>query len=380
MTHKKTRDLISQAVVLSLLIFFVYWGVENAAANLAKAGIASGFGFLKGTAGFEIAQTLIPYDRSSSYFDAFIVGLLNTILVSVITIVFSTVLGFSVGIARLSDNYLLRKLSSVYIGTFRNIPLLLQLLFWYIAVLSPLPGPKQAYQIFKSWFLSNRGIIGPTPIFTYSAIYTGIALLVGLIVLVWFWRWANHYHDKTGTNLPKLTISIVVLLAIMTIGLSTTDQAFTWDNPVLAGFNFAGGFTIIPELLALIIALSCYASAFIAENVRGGIISVSKGQYEAAQSLALSKSMTMKLIIVPLAMRIIIPPLTSQYLTTVKNSSLAVVIGYPDLMQVFAGTALNQTGQAIEIIAVTMIVYLIISLIISLLMNLYNNKIKIMER
>lgn len=370
----------SQFSFLAILVLLLFWGINNAAINLEKAGIASGFGFLHEIAGFDIAQTLIPYDRNSTYLDAFFVGLLNTILVSVLAIFFSTIIGFFMGVARLSDNFLLRNLASVYIGSIRNFPLLLQILFWYIAVLSPLPGPRQAIEVIDNFFLSNRGLIAPSPIFLEGSSYFLTGVFITVIISFFFIIFAKRYQQRTGKQIPAYIISLIFIV-LSSIGLFyLLSRPIKWDNPALSGFNFKGGFTILPELIALLLALSCYASAFIAENVRAGILAVDKGQKEAALSLGLSSAKIMRLIILPQALRIIIPPLTSQHLTTVKNSSLAVVIGYPELVHVFAGTTLNQSGQVVEIIAITIAVYLFISLSISLLMNLYNRSILIKER
>lgn len=370
----------SQFSFLAILVLLLFWGINNAAINLEKAGIASGFGFLHEIAGFDIAQTLIPYDRNSTYLDAFFVGLLNTILVSVLAIFFSTIIGFFMGVARLSDNFLLRNLASVYIGSIRNFPLLLQILFWYIAVLSPLPGPRQAIEVIDNFFLSNRGLIAPSPIFLEGSSYFLTGVFITVIISFFFIIFAKRYQQRTGKQIPAYIISLIFIV-LSSIGLFyLLSRPIKWDNPALSGFNFKGGFTILPELIALLLALSCYASAFIAENVRAGILAIDKGQKEAALSLGLSSAKIMRLIILPQALRIIIPPLTSQHLTTVKNSSLAVVIGYPELVHVFAGTTLNQSGQVVEIIAITIAVYLFISLSISLLMNLYNRSILIKER
>lgn len=284
------------------------------------------------------------------------------------------------GVARLSDNFLLRNLASVYIGSIRNFPLLLQILFWYIAVLSPLPGPRQAIEVIDNFFLSNRGLIAPSPIFLEGSSYFLTGVFITVIISFFFIIFAKRYQQRTGKQIPAYIISLIFIV-LSSIGLFyLLSRPIKWDNPALSGFNFKGGFTILPELIALLLALSCYASAFIAENVRAGILAIDKGQKEAALSLGLSSAKIMRLIILPQALRIIIPPLTSQHLTTVKNSSLAVVIGYPELVHVFAGTTLNQSGQVVEIIAITIAVYLFISLSISLLMNLYNRSILIKER
>ncbi|WP_256740637.1 amino acid ABC transporter permease, partial [Cronobacter sakazakii] len=301
-------------------------------------------------------------------------------LVSALCIVFASFLGFFIGLARLSDNWLLRKLSTIYIETFRNIPPLLQIFFWYFAVLRNLPGPRQAVSAFDLAFLSNRGLYLPSPEAGEGALAFVAALVIALALSAGLYRFNKKHQMKTGQlrrTWPSLLLLIVVLplLAHLIFG-----PAMHWDVPALRGFNFNGGLALIPELAALTLALSVYTSAFIAEIIRAGILSVPHGQHEAARSLGLPNPVTLRQVIIPQAMRVIIPPLTSQYLNIVKNSSLAAAIGYPDMVSLFAGTVLNQTGQAIETIAITMSVYLIISLSISLLMNLYNRRIALVER
>ncbi|EKJ3338279.1 amino acid ABC transporter permease, partial [Escherichia coli] len=290
------------------------------------------------------------------------------------------VLGFFIGLARLSDNWLLRKLSTIYIEIFRNIPPLLQIFFWYFAVLRNLPGPRQAVSAFDLAFLSNRGLYIPSPQLGDGFIAFILAVVMAIVLSVGLFRFNKTYQIKTGQLRRTWPIAAVLIIGLPLLAQWLFGAALHWDVPALRGFNFRGGMVLIPELAALTLALSVYTSAFIAEIIRAGIQAVPYGQHEAARSLGLPNPVTLRQVIIPQALRVIIPPLTSQYLNIVKNSSLAAAIGYPDMVSLFAGTVLNQTGQAIETIAMTMSVYLIISLTISLLMNIYNRRIAIVER
>ena len=374
------RSIVFQAVAILGLIYFFYSIVNNALTNLDARGIATGFDFLSQEAGFGISLSLIEYDETFSYGRTFLVGLLNTALVSVLGIILASVLGFIMGIARLSSNWLISRLATVYIETFRNIPLLLQIFFWYFAVLQVLPSPRQSLSLGESVFLNVRGIYFPAPIFeSGSEMFIG-TFIFGVIFSVIIALWSKERQAETGEQTPMLKIAALLCIVIPGLVFLFSGMPVSADVPVLKGFNFRGGVSIIPELAALLLALSIYTAAFIAEIVRSGINSVSHGQNEAAMSLGLPRGKTLSLIIIPQALRVIIPPLTSQYLNLMKNSSLAMAIGYPDLVSVFAGTTLNQTGQAIEIIAMTMAVYLTLSLITSTLMNIYNQKVSLVER
>ncbi|AIX75170.1 amino acid ABC transporter permease [Mixta calida] len=368
--------------ILAILAVFSVVGylIHNTVINLASRGITSGFGFLERGAGFGIVQHLIDYTDGDTYARVFLVGLTNTLLVSALCIVFASVLGFFIGLARLSDNWLLRKISAVYIEIFRNIPPLLQIFFWYFAVLRNLPGPRQALSAFDLAFISNRGLYIPWPEYTVGTWPFVIALLLAIGASVALFRYNRNYQLKTGRLRRTWPAALAMLVIFPFIAHLLFGAAMHWDVPTLRGFNFRGGFALIPELAALTLALSIYTSSFIAEVIRSGIQSVPYGQHEAAMSLGLPNPVTLRQVIIPQAMRVIIPPLTSQYLNIVKNSSLAAAIGYPDMVSLFAGTVLNQTGQAIETIAMTMAVYLTISLLISLLMNIYNRKIALVER
>ena len=308
------------------------------------------------------------------------VGLLNTLLVSALCIVFASILGFFLGLARLSDNWLLRKLSTIYIETFRNIPPLLQIFFWYFAVLRNLPGPRQAVNALDLMFLSNRGLYIPAPQMGEGFFAFCTAVVIVLVVTIGLFRFNRMHQTKTGQLRRTWPTALALIVLLPVISQWMFGAALHWDIPALRGFNFRGGMVLIPELAALTLALSVYTSAFIAEIIRAGIQAVPYGQHEAARSLGLPNPVTLRQVIIPQALRVIIPPLTSQYLNIVKNSSLAAAIGYPDMVSLFAGTVLNQTGQAIETIAITMSVYLIISLSISLLMNIYNRRIALIER
>lgn len=374
------RSVIFQTIAIIALVFFVYTIVDNALTNLESRGIATGFGFLTQEAGFGIGLTLIEYDETYSYSRTFFVGLLNTALVSVLGIIFATIIGFLMGIARLSSNWLVSRFAAVYIETFRNIPLLLQIFFWYFAVLQALPSPRESISVGDSLFINVRGLYMTRPVFEEGSNLIFIAFAVSLVFSFVFSRWAKRKQEATGEQTPVFIVSLAAIIGLPLIAFFVAGMPVSLEYPELKGFNFRGGISIIPELAALVLALSIYTASFIAEIVRSGINAVSHGQTEAAMALGLSRSKTLRLVVIPQAMRIIIPPLTSQYLNLTKNSSLAMAIGYPDLVSVFAGTTLNQTGQAIEIIAMTMGVYLVLSLFTSLLMNIYNAKMALVER
>jgi general L-amino acid transport system permease protein len=376
----RLRGIFYQIVLFVVVLWLGYEFVINARDNLRAARIATGFGFLDTTAGFSINQTLIPYTESDTYGRVFVVGLLNTLLVAVIGIVLATVLGFVVGISRLSSNWLLRRLAGGYVELIRNLPLLFQILFWYLAVLGALPGPRQSFSIFGEVFINNRGLFIPRPLYDDGFGFVAAAFLVAVVASIILRIWARRRQAATGEQFPVLWTSLGLIVGLTFIALVATGFPIGFEKPVLRGFNFAGGIRVIPEFVALLIALVTYTAAFIAEIVRAGILAVSHGQTEAAYSLGLRTGQTLRFIVVPQALRVIIPPLTSQYLNLTKNSSLAVGIGYPDLFAVFAGTTLNQTGQAIEIIAITMVVYLLISLITSAIMNWYNARVRLVER
>ena len=369
------RGVFLQILFVVVVAWIGYEIVDNVRSNLASQRIAAGFGFLTNNAGFDVNQTLIPYSGSDSYARVFVVGLLNTLLVAVIGIFFATVIGFLVALGRLSPNWLLARISGGYVELLRNIPLLFQILFWYLAVLQALPPPRQSISLFDLFFLSNRGLVVPTPIPHAGLEAVTIALLIAISASLLLRFYAQRQLFQSGRMLTIWPYIVGLIIGLPLIASLAFGAPVSFEIPQLRGFNFAGGSRIIPEFVALTLALSTYTGAFIAEVVRAGILSVHKGQMEAGSSLGLSRGAALRLIVVPQALRVILPPLTNQYLNLTKNSSLAVAIGYPDLVSVFAGTALNQTGQAIEIIGITMGVYLLISLVTSAIMSFYNWRI-----
>ena len=379
----KFKKILPQFLTLLFIVLIFGFFTMNAQENMDTRGIEFGFGFLKQEASFDIQFSLIDYDGSRSYGRAYLVGLLNTLLVSFIGIVLCTLLGAVVGVARLSPNYLIRKTASFYIEFFRNIPLLLQIFFWYFAALRALPMPEDAPQILASSFMTIKGFYTLAPIWNNFDIFF-VALIISLIIIFFFNRFAKKKQEEEGKQYPKFLISLGIFILIpaatFLIGVD-----LSWSFPELkqlakTSFTFEGGVGIPPELIALTLALTLYTATFIAENVRAGIQGVGKGQKEAAASIGLTPNQVLKLVIMPQALRIIIPPTTNQYLNLTKNSSLAAAIAYPDLVLVFAGTAMMQTGRAIEIVGITMATYLTISLSISLFMNWYNKRIAIQEK
>ena len=366
---------VLQILFVLILTWIGYEVFVNARANLENQRITSGFGFLNNTAGFDVSQSLIPYSGSDTYTRVFLVGLLNTILVSVIGIVFATLIGFIVALGRLSPNWLMSRVAGGYVELIRNLPLLFQMLFWYLAVLAALPGPRQSVSLFGAFFLNNRGLIIPRPVGQAGLAPFAVALLVAVVVSIMVHAYARRQLFEKGNAITVWPIMLALLIGSPLVTALLFGVPFTVEVPELKGFNFVGGLRVIPELVALAIALSTYTAAFIAEIVRAGILSVHKGQMEAGLSLGLRRGTVLRLIVIPQALRLILPPLTSQYLNLTKNSSLAVAIGYPDLVSVFAGTTLSQTGQAIEIIAITMGVYLALSLFTSAIMNFYDSRL-----
>ena len=375
----RIRAVCYQLILLAAVLWLGFEFALNAKANLGAQKIASGFGFLDNTAGFGINQPLIAYNEADTYARVFFVGLLNTLLVAAIGIVLATILGFFVGLARLSPNWLVARLAGGYVELIRNLPLLFQLLFWYLAVLGTLPGPRQSISLFGEIFLNNRGIIVPAPV---AGEGTGAVIAVfalSVIATVALRVWAKRRQMRTGRQFPLFWASLALVVGPPLVALVAMGFPIGVESPELRGFNFVGGVRLLPEFIALLVALTTYTAAFIAEVVRAGVLAVPRGQTEAAFALGLRRGLALRLIVVPQALRVIVPPLTNQYLNLTKNSSLAVAVGYPDLFAVFAGTALHQTGQAIEI-AITMAVYLAISLITSALMNWYNARIQVVER
>ena len=376
----KVRGLFYQTLLVVILVALIAFAWRNAVVNMTARGIPLGFEFWNQTSGFDINLSLINYSALSTYGDAFWVGLLNTLLVAAISIVLATPLGFVVGIARLSPNWILSRVALVYVEILRNTPLLLQLLFWYNAVLKALPGPRQSLSVSGLVFLNNRGLYLPKPVFAEGAWVVAAALLIGVIAAYLFSRWAARRQANTGQQAPVFSVGAALVILPPLAMYFIAGMPISFNYATLSGFNLRGGLQLFPEFAALVFGLVTYTAAFIAEIVRAGVLAVSHGQTEAASALGLKRGWTMRLIVVPQAMRLIIPPLTSQYLNIVKNSSLAVFIGYPDLVLIFAGTVLNQTHAAVQVMAITMAVYLVISLAIAGLLNFYNDRMSLKER
>ena len=380
----KLKKFLPQLLTLLFIVLIFGFFTMNAQENMDTRGIEFGFGFLTQEASFDIQFSLIDYDGSDSYARAYLVGLLNTLLVAFIGIILATLLGLIVGVARLSPNYLIRKTASFYIEFFRNVPLLLQIFFWYFAALRALPMPQDATMILGSSFMTIKGFFTPAPIWTnFDVFFTTI--IAAMIIIFFFTRYAKKKQEQEGKRLPVFFISLAIFITLPLLTFLIGGVDLSWSFPVIrqmsqTSYTFDGGLKIPPELIALTLALTLYTATFIAENVRAGIQGIGKGQKEAAASIGLTPSQVLKLVIMPQALRIIIPPTTNQYLNLTKNSSLAAAIAYPDLVLVFAGTAMMQTGRAIEIVGITMATYLTISLGISLLMNWYNKRIAIQEK
>lgn len=374
------RGIIYQVLLVAAVVSTFWWLWGNAARNLAAQSRATGFFFLSQTSGFNISFSLIPFSRTSTYLDVYMVGILNTLLVASVGVVLATILGFTMGIARLSPNFLIRKFAVIYIEIMRNVPLLLQLLFWYFLMLNALPGVRQSIELPGGIIANQRGVVFPAPVLDDRFIWVfGTAVLAIVAAFVWR-KIALKRSELKGERVPVWlpAIGLIVIPTALAYFISGTQVSF--DFPELTGFNFTGGVNAPPELTALVIGLVVYTAAFIAEIVRAGIQAVSYGQTEAAASLGLKDGDRLRLVIIPQAMRVIVPPLTSQYLNLTKNSSLGAAIGFPELVNVFAGTALNQSGRAIEIIGLTMAVYLTFSIITSIFMNWYNSRVALVER
>jgi len=380
----KNRDLIPQVLTVLFIILVAIYFATNAQNNMGNRGISFGFGFLSQESSFDIQFSLIDYDGSHSYARAFLVGLLNTILVSVIGIFFATILGVTIGISRLSQNYLISKVAEWYVEIFRNIPLILQIFFWYFAALRALPLSENSISFYDISYLNVKGWYVPKFIWTNFSVFF-YSLIVAIISIIFVSKYAKKQRDEFGKQIPTFYISLAILFGLPFLTFLIGGVSLSFTIPELHQLSktiyvYKGGVSIIPELISLALALSMYTATFIAENVRAGIQGVNKGQKEAAASIGLTKGQILKLVVMPQALRIIIPPTTNQYLNLTKNSSLAAAIAYPDIVLVFAGTALMQTGRAIEIISITMFTYLALSLSISIFMNWYNKKMAIKEK
>jgi len=382
LNNPQFRAILYQLIMASLLIYLGWSIVENTIANMEERGIRAGFGFLQETAGFSITMSLVPYEPGDTYGRVFVVGLLNTLLVAGAGVILATLVGFLVGVMRLSKNWVVSRLANIYVEIFRNIPLLLQILFWYTAVLKPLPGPRQVFQRNTEIYfgISNRGITGPEFVLLEDFSFTTWTILLGILFTIGIHRWAKQRQAATGNQFPVLFAGMVLVVGLPILMFLLSGAPIEFTPAKMGRFNLAGGITIIPEFLAILLSLVLYTASFIAEIVRAGIQAVNYGQTEASRALGLRHSTTLRLVVIPQAMRIIIPPLTSQYLNLTKNSSLAAAIAYPDLISTFAGTALNQNGQALETLAITMTVYLSLSLLTSAFMNWFNSRVALVER
>lgn len=378
--NPRTRGIVYQAMFVGTLVLLGAAAAMEAMAKMRERGIPLGFDFWNEIAGFEINQTLIPYSSLSTYGQAFWVGVANTLAVVLLGVVLATVLGFTIGVMRLSPNWIVRKFATAYVEIIRNVPLLIQLLFWYNAVLKPLPGPKNSFALPFGIYLNNRGIMVPEISGTSTAAMVFGALAIGVVVTIGLAAWSRARFRQTGKTFPLLAVTGLLLIGIPGALWLALGSPIALTPAVLSGFNFKGGYQVYPEFAALLVGLSVYTASYIAEIVRAGISSVGKGQTDAANALGLSPVQTLRLVVIPQALRVIIPPLTSQYLNLAKNSTLAVFIGYPDLVQVFAGSVLNQTGAAVQVMAITLSAYLLLSLAVSLLMNWFNQRFAIVER
>ncbi|MDL2398558.1 amino acid ABC transporter permease [Rhizobium mayense] len=379
LNNPKVRGAFYQVLTVLVLAFICWFVVTNTVDNLRALNRSFGFGFLAGRAGFNLGQALIPFTSDSTNIDALLVGLLNTMLISAVGIVAATIVGFIVGIGRLSHNWLIAKLSQTYVEIFRNIPPLLVIFFWYSGVLVLLPQARDAVHLPFSSYLSNRGLAFPSPIFGAGMWAVGVALLVAIAAIFIVARWAHRRQAATGQQFHTIWVSIALLIGLPLLTFFATGMPLSFDYPVAGKFNLTGGMVVGPEFIALLLALSLYTATYIAEIVRAGIRGVAKGQSEAAGALGLRAPAINRLVVIPQAMRIIIPPLTSQYLNLIKNSSLAIAIGYADLVAV-GGVILNQSGRAVEVVIIWMVIYLALSVVTSLFMNWFNAKMALVER
>jgi len=378
----RARSIFYQIVLATAIIAFVYYIIDNTARNLEARGIASGFGFLGTPAGFDVAMSpFFKYDlETATYYDVLLVGMSNTILAALIGCPLATLVGFIVGVLRLSSNWIVARIAYVYVETMRNIPLLLHLLFWYFLMVGVLPKVRDALSVGDSIYLSNRGLFGPMPVPDDGFWIVGVAFALAIALVVAVVRWAKKRQNETGQQFPTVLVSIAILIGLPLIAFALAGFPLHWELPRRTRFSLTGGIVLLPEFAALLFGLVAYTGAFIAEIVRAGIQAISHGQTEAAYSLGVRPNVTMRLIIIPQALRVIIPPLTSQFLNLTKNSSLGVAIGATEIVSVWMGTTLNQAGQAVEIIAITMAFYMTISLLTSAFMNWYNTRIALTER
>jgi len=378
--NEKVRGILYQLITIIGFVIFISYIAQNTAHNIEARGIKSGFDFLNSTSGFDITEAPFEYTQESSHWDVYKVGLANTLIVSFAGIIFASILGLIIGIARLSPNWIMNRLANGYIETFRNIPVLLQILFWYNVVLAALPQARNSIHLFENTYINNKGLFMPKIIFENGAWAIGLAFIVAILLSFIVKKWAQKKLDDTGVEVPVFWINLALIILLPLIAYYASGTPVHLDMPEQTRFGFRGGKTLTPEFLALLFALSIYTACFIAEAIRSGIEAVPKGQKEAATALGLSRFQSLKLVVLPQAIRISIPPIINQYLNLTKNSSLAAAIGYPDLVTVFSGTSLNITGQALEIIGITMLTYLAISLFVSIILNWFNKKMQIKER
>jgi general L-amino acid transport system permease protein len=376
---ERKRGIVAQVVTVALVVGVFWFLIANMIENQRRLGVPLSLDFLNGTAGFQVSFSLIPITLDSSILTVIKTGVINTLLASAISVVLATILGFFIGVLRLSANWLIARIATVYIEIMRNIPLLVQLLFWYIAITKMLPNVRQSIMIGPEIALNVRGLFVPRPVPGDGSWIILAALIVAIVAAVAIRRWAADRQKATGRQFPSIWAGIAMIVVLPILANLAAGSPVTWEVPALKGFNFQGGVSLPPELVALVMGLSVYTSAYIAEIVRGGIVAISHGQTEAALALGLRPSWTLRLVVIPQALRVITPPLTSQYLNILKNSTLAGATGFPDLYAVI-GTSQNQTGRAVECVAILMVFYLVVSLLISLFMNWYNKRIALVER
>lgn len=376
----RIRAIGLQVLTVLAVFGFLGWLVYNTMVNMAARNLSAGFDFLDVSAGFGIGFTLVPYQEGDTYFRVFVVGIMNTLLVAVVSIFLATILGLVVGLARLSTNWIIAKIARAYVELLRNTPLLLQIIAWYFGVFNLLPRPRDSVILGEAFVLNNRGFYMPGPIPEAGFGFVLAAFALAVIGAIAIYRWDAARRDATGQSFPAISSGIAIIILVPVIVHLVAGSPLSWDMPVLEGFNFVGGVSVPPSFCALIVALSAYTSCFIAEIVRSGIQSVSKGQLEAAGALNLPGNWTLRRVVLPQALRVILPPLISQYLNVTKNSSLAIAIGFPDLVSVWMNTSLNQSGRAIPIVAMTMAFYCLVSLSVSMAMNRYNRSVQIKER
>ena len=379
-TDKRFRAVITQILVIAGLFAFLAFIINNAIENLEALGKSFGFDFLEEPASYDINQTLIEYDSRDTHFRAMLVGILNTALVAVVGIFIATLVGFILGVLRLSKNWLVNRLAYCYVEFTRNVPVLVHILLWHGIIVHSFPVPRQAMEVTEGWFLTNRGFFVPKPVAEPAFWAVVVALGIGIAFTIAFRRWAKKVQDETGKIYPVLWIALGAIIGLPLLVFLVTGMPLVWETPELRGFNFQGGMVLKPEFTALTLALALYTAAFIAEIVRAGIESVSHGQTEAAHALGIRHGRTLRLVIIPQALRVVVPPLTSQYLNLTKNSSLAIAIGYMDIVATIGGISLNQTGREMECMIIVLLLYLSFSLVISLFMNWYNKRIALVER